>query len=76
MGRTEGACPQRCELQLQANTALQKLVDLTRAQLEAFKAHQHDEFMRLDKQLELSVGQKERLIGALRQHIKDHGCRR
>ena len=30
--------------------------------------------MRLDKQLELTVGLKERSIGALRQHEKEHGC--
>ena len=31
-------------------------------------------FMHLDKELELAVGIKERAIGALRQHTKDHKC--
>jgi len=30
--------------------------------------------MRLDKELELTVGLKERTIGALRQHTKEHRC--
>ena len=30
--------------------------------------------MRLDKELELTVGLKERTIGALSQHTKEHRC--
>ena len=28
----------------------------------------------LDKELETTVGRKERIVGALRQHLKDHKC--
>jgi hypothetical protein len=31
-------------------------------------------FARLDKELETTVGRKERIVGALRQHVKDHKC--
>ena len=31
-------------------------------------------FCPLDKELETTVGRKERIVGALRQHVKDHKC--
>jgi hypothetical protein len=37
--------------------------------------HDNSEFVRLDKKMKLTVGRKERIIGALGQHAKDHGCR-
>ena len=36
--------------------------------------HSHAGCLRLDKELETSVGRKERIVGALRQHVKDHKC--
>jgi hypothetical protein len=67
-------CPELTHLESEAGAVLQKLVKLTKAQLEAFQAHDHTEFMRLDKELELVVGHKERTIGAQRQHVKEHKC--
>jgi hypothetical protein len=32
------------------------------------------EFMKIDKELENTVGEKERAIGALRQHAEEQGC--
>ena len=61
-------CPEYASLEDQVTEALQKLVDLIGAQLAAFRAREHATFMRLDKELELAVGHKERVIGALRQH--------
>jgi hypothetical protein len=60
-----------------ASTIDQILKDLsqkTSLHLELFRSKQHEKFMRLDKELELLVGEKERAIGSLRQHAKDHGC--
>ena len=71
-----GECPVRLDLQAKANEILAKLVELTTAQLEAFRSQRHDEFMRLDKELELTVGAKERVVGAVRQHAQDHGCQK
>jgi hypothetical protein len=51
---------------------LDKLVQLTSEQLAAFRAGDQGAFMRLDKELELTVGSKERSIGALREHRKHH----
>ena len=43
-------------------------------QLELFRADDMNNWNGLDKELELTVGEKERRIGALRQHIKEPGC--
>jgi hypothetical protein len=67
-------CDERAQLEGQANSVLEKLVRLTNAQLEVFQARNHAEFVRLDRELELTVGEKERTIGAVRQHIKEHRC--
>jgi hypothetical protein len=53
---------------------LQQLAALTRAQHEAFLRHDDAELMRLDRELETAVGEKERRIGAFRYHKKQHGC--
>lgn len=73
-GRMSTRCDERAQLERQANSVLEKLVRLTTAQLEVFQARDHTEFMRLDRELELTVGEKERTIGAVRQHIKEHRC--
>ena len=53
---------------------LRKLVELTTAQRAAFAASNSAEFMRLDKELENTMGTKERTIGAFKQHVYEHGC--
>jgi hypothetical protein len=67
-------CPEYVRLQAEVEAVLDKLTQLTSVQLNAFRASDQAEFMRLDKELELTVGQKERTIGALRQHSKEHRC--
>lgn len=52
---------------------LDELISLTTAQSEAFKAGDMEGFARLDKELENIVGSKERCIGALREHRREHG---
>jgi hypothetical protein len=46
---------------------------LTTDQLAAFRRRDDSTFMRLDKELELTIGLKERTIGALREHRREHG---
>ena len=53
---------------------LKKLAETTTLQLEIFRSNKPDGFMRVDKELELLVGEKERRIGALRQHVEEHQC--
>jgi hypothetical protein len=66
-------CPECERLQTEVQTALEGLTLLTSAQLAAFRANDQETFMRLDRELENAVGLKERTIGALRQHRKEHG---
>jgi hypothetical protein len=65
-------CNRCVELSRVVDEALDKLVRLTTDQLTAFREQDHNRFMELDKQLELTVGQKERSIGALREHRREH----
>ncbi len=67
-------CPVYEELESEVLLVLEQLVDLTTKQLDAFQAANQPLFMRLDRQLENTVGRKERTIGALRQHVRDHKC--
>jgi hypothetical protein len=67
-------CPEYDRLSSQVEEMLQKLVDTVTLQLEIFRSKKPGEFMRVDKELELLVGEKERRIGALRQHAGEHKC--
>lgn len=67
-------CPQYEKLTSQVDEMLQKLAETTSLQLEIFRSKKPGEFMRVDKELELLVGEKERRIGALRQHVDEHQC--
>ena len=69
---------QRCDvyLQLQADVqhCLQKLNEVTTRQLEAFRARDFEGFTHYDLVLEQTFGEKERAVGALRQHTREHKC--
>ena len=67
-------CQEYASLQHELQLTLQALSDLTKSMLDAFRANDRNVFARLDKELETTVGRKERVVGALRQHIKDHQC--
>lgn len=67
-------CQEYASLQHELQLTLQTLSDLTKAMLDAFRSNDRSAFARLDKELETTVGRKERIIGALRQHVKDHRC--
>lgn len=67
-------CPERDRLLGEASCALQLISDLTRKQIEVLYANDPQHLSRLDKQLELAFGEKERAIGALHQHQKEHAC--
>ena len=69
-----GACPEYSRLDHEARTVLQNLTLVTASALDAFRAGDHATFSRLDLEIEKLVGEKERIIGALRQHAKDHKC--
>jgi hypothetical protein len=47
---------------------------VTTLELELFRARNFAHVSRVDKKLEMIVGEKERAIGALRQHVREHKC--
>jgi hypothetical protein len=67
-------CAEYANLQHEVQLTLQTLSDLTRALLDAFHSCERDRFAQLDRELEVIVGRKERTMGALRQHVKEHKC--
>ena len=67
-------CPERDRLRGDIESVLGNIAQVTMLLLELFRALDSEKYEALDKELELTVGEKERAIGALRQHLKDHGC--
>jgi hypothetical protein len=65
----------RCrELSQQVDKILEKLTQVTSSQLTEYRRQNMSRFMALDKELELIVGEKERSIGELREHRREHGA--
>ncbi len=60
-------------MQEEVDAILRKISKLTSEQVTTFGTDM-GRFMKLDKELELAIGEKERLVGAARQHAKDHKC--
>lgn len=67
-------CPKFQELRAAVDASLQQLIELTTLLRQVFLAGDYKVFNRYDKELENAVGQKERAIGALRQHSLEHRC--
>jgi hypothetical protein len=67
-------CAEHTRLEAEVDDCLKKLRDLTALQLEVFRSKNYASFARLDRELELAVGTKERSIGAFYQHSKEHKC--
>ena len=67
-------CSEYARLQTDVQSVLGKLQEITSAQLEAFRVNDRALFMQLDKELDLTIGEKERKIGALHQHVEEHHC--
>jgi hypothetical protein len=57
-------CAEYARLQAEVGEVFESLVKLTQAQLNAFRANDQATMMRMDKELENTVGEKERRIGA------------
>ena len=67
-------CAEYARLQAEVGEVFERLVKLTQAQLNAFRANDQAAVMRMDKELENTIGEKERRIGAMRQHAREHKC--
>ena len=51
-----------------------RISELTRATAEALRNGNENFAAELDKQVDIEFGKKERAMGALHQHRKEHGC--
>ena len=67
-------CPEYERLRAEVENTLGNLAQVTTLLLDLFRSGDMTGVQKLDKELELTVGQKERCIGALRQHISEHKC--
>ena len=67
-------CEKYDQLAEDVERCLDQIAQTTTEQLQAFQSDDHATLMRLDKKLEQMMGSKERAIGALREHRKEHGC--
>lgn len=62
-------CPEYERLHAQVGNVLGNLAQVATLLLELFRSRDLSGVQRLDKELELTVGEKERCSGALRQHV-------
>jgi hypothetical protein len=67
-------CSRRDELMDETQQTLMKLAELARHQAEALRTGSDNLVMALDKEIETTLGDKERTLGALREHRKEHLC--
>ncbi|HSS96410.1 MAG TPA: hypothetical protein VLK33_05250 [Terriglobales bacterium] len=59
-------------LQNDVSKALERIETITRGQIESLRKGDNQTLMRLDKELELTMGEKERAMGAFLQHQRTH----
>ena len=70
-------CETRDELLASARTILERIHEVSAQQIDIMDADGiSHHFILRDKQLELLMGEKERAVGALRQHDEEHGCQK
>jgi hypothetical protein len=67
-------CAEHDRLMRNALEQLKKLNELTKQQFEILEAGYYEQFMKIDREVELALGEKERRIGSLRQYDEEHGC--
>jgi hypothetical protein len=70
----ETPCLEQQRLMAAVQAHLLTIAELSRRTADAV-AHRNENLTReLDLQVEKAIGEKERALGALRQHRQDHGC--
>ena len=67
-------CPEYDRLESYVENVLGNLAQITTLTVELFRAGDFPACKRLDKDIELAIGEKERAVGALRQHMAEHKC--
>ena len=69
-----GNCAEYDRLTSYVENVMGNLAQVTTLLLDMFRAGDYPACRRLDLDLENTVGEKERAIGALRQHMTEHKC--
>ena len=67
-------CAEYTRLRSEVENVLGNLAQVTTLLLELFRSDESQKYKHLDKELELTVGEKERAVGALCQHVREHKC--
>lgn len=67
-------CAEYDRLASRVENVLGNLAQSTTLLLDLFRAGDFSACQRIDRELELTMGEKERSIGALLQHLKEHQC--
>ena len=74
MASTAPPCRRQQELIAETQHHLIRLSELARMQSEALQTGSENVVLELDRQVENALGEKERALGALREHRSQHGC--
>jgi hypothetical protein len=72
--RASVGCIKKQELLAAVEAQLEIIAELARAEVVAIKGDTDNAWAEIDNQIELAIGKKERAIGGLREHRKEHGC--
>jgi len=67
-------CVRQQELISDVQVHLQRIAELAHAEVDALASRNHNSWKAIDQQIELEIGEKERCIGALNEHRREHGC--
>jgi len=67
-------CQMKIALMSAAQKALTDLAELMHRQREAIASESENTLLAIDREIEVRLGEKERAMGALQQHRKEHGC--
>ena len=67
-------CPEYDRLRSEVENVLGNLAQVTTLLLELFRSGDSHRYKHFDRELELTVGAKERAVGALQQHMREHKC--
>jgi hypothetical protein len=74
MPEHQSPCPRQKELIEKVQRHLLNISELTRSISEAIAHRNENTAAELDKQVDLEFGLKERAMGALHEHRREHGC--
>lgn len=67
-------CPRQEELIAETQGHLMRLSELARREAAAIQSRDEQEILAIDKEIEATLGYKERSLGALYEHRDEHGC--